>query len=269
RGADGDQIAGAQQLAPALHRLEVAPPLIRPHPMQRIDALGKSGIEDEVVDIVDEAHPNAVRVFNDLGDADQTVVLRAKHDQRGRPPPVAADVVEAVEIDDMDRVAGRAEPLGHIEDAVPLRGAGPEADDIDDVELRTRRGRTIGGKIFDDCRGVARSGAGQSPYGADRQAAPAEFVPPLPGVSAEPDRGPRAPQPGTNNRLWRDDHATRLASAQHSSSGSAWPVTGSAAGNGTVAMRPCALSWAPASARQWSGLCPCGYEPITSRSPVA
>src|SRR5205823_3728757 len=100
-------------------------------------------------------------------------------------------------IHDMNRVAGRAEPLGHVEDAVPLRRAGPEADDIDDVELRARDGHAIRGKILDDCRGVAGSGAGQPPYGADRQAAPAEFVPPLPGVSTEPERRPRPPQPGT------------------------------------------------------------------------
>ena len=80
--------------------------------MQRIDAVGKSGIEDEIVDIVDQRHPDAADVVDDLRHADQTVVFGAKQNERGRPPPVAADVVESVVIHDMDRVTGRAEALG-------------------------------------------------------------------------------------------------------------------------------------------------------------
>jgi hypothetical protein len=91
--------------------------------------------EDEIVDIVDEAHPDAARI-QDL-ETPQTVVFRAKQHERGRPPPIAANVVEVVEIHDMNRVAGRAEPR-------PCWRAGPEADDIDDVEFRARRGHTIG-----------------------------------------------------------------------------------------------------------------------------
>src|SRR5438067_5050271 len=45
---------------------------------------------------------------------------------------------------------------------------------------------------------------------------------------------------------------------QHSSSGAAPPVTGSATGKGTRAIRPTAASWTPGSARQWAGLWPRG-----------
>ena len=171
---------------------------------------------------------------------------------------MAADVVEAIEIHDMDRIARRAEALRQVEHPITLWRAVPEPDRVNDVEFRPWGRQAITAQIFAEPRRIACARTDQPPCGPDRETAPAELIPPLPGFSPKPDRGSRAPQPGTNAPLRGDDHASRLAWAQHASSGSARPVTGSASGNGTVAIWPTASSCARASARRISGLCPRG-----------
>ncbi len=137
------------------------------------------------------------------------VVFGAKQHQHARPPPMAADVVEAVEIHDVDRVARRAEALGHVEDSVAFRRAVPEPDRIDDIEFRPWGGRPISAEVLDDCFGIVCAWPGEPPGGTDRETAPAELMPPFPGFSPEPDRGPRAPQGHAYDRLRGSHHSNR------------------------------------------------------------
>jgi hypothetical protein len=182
RGADHDPVAGQHQAAICPDRCDEPATAERSHPLQAVDPVDKALVKEQIVDVINDHCSGRPSIGEDLPDPDQRIVFRAKQHQCAGCPALAADIVDAVEWHDVRGVAGRAQPFGHVEDAIALRFARPVADRVDHVELCARRRHRFQ-RVR--CRRL-------TPHGSSQQAAPADFAA---LIESQPGNAEHAPRP--------------------------------------------------------------------------